>query len=85
MGGSNVENLRLDEPVSLRKLRVFYMEGIQENAFVQPLDWQMRSALRKVCSLPIFQNNNQTGCTVLREQVRHRLPPSGPAPSTPLH
>ncbi|CAI4226642.1 unnamed protein product [Auanema sp. JU1783] len=47
MGGDAVLPLKLDEPVSMRKIKVYYMEGIQENAFVQPLSRDMKKTLRK--------------------------------------
>ncbi|XGW19385.1 hypothetical protein V3C99_003314 [Haemonchus contortus] len=47
MGGDRVPSLNLDEPVSMRKLRIFYMEGITEVPMMQPLSWDMRTTLRK--------------------------------------
>ncbi|KHJ76999.1 hypothetical protein OESDEN_23381 [Oesophagostomum dentatum] len=48
MGGEKVESLSLDEPVSMRKLRIFYMEGIDDVPLIPPLSWDMRRTLRKV-------------------------------------
>ncbi|KHJ81617.1 hypothetical protein OESDEN_18695, partial [Oesophagostomum dentatum] len=47
MGGEKVESLSLDEPVSMRKLRIFYMEGIDDVPLIPPLSWDMRRTLRK--------------------------------------
>ncbi|CAD6200201.1 unnamed protein product [Caenorhabditis auriculariae] len=47
MGGDNAVKLNLDEPVVRKKLRVFYMEGISENPLIQPLDDEMRYALKR--------------------------------------
>ncbi|KAK6055252.1 hypothetical protein COOONC_07244 [Cooperia oncophora] len=47
MGGDRVPSLNLDEPVSMRKLRIFYMEGINDVPLIQPLSRDMRTTLRK--------------------------------------
>ncbi|VDL64120.1 unnamed protein product [Nippostrongylus brasiliensis] len=47
MGGDRVPSLNLDEPVSMRKLRIFYMEGINDVPLIQPLSKDMRTTLRK--------------------------------------
>ncbi|VDO18606.1 unnamed protein product [Heligmosomoides polygyrus] len=47
MGGDRVPSLNLDEPVSMRKLRIFYMEGISDVPLIQPLSTDMRATLRK--------------------------------------
>ncbi|KAE9420520.1 hypothetical protein Angca_003025, partial [Angiostrongylus cantonensis] len=47
MGGDRVPSLKLDEPVSMRKLRIFYMEGIHDVPLMQPLSSDMKATLRK--------------------------------------
>ncbi|KAK5981954.1 Fatty-acid amide hydrolase 2 [Trichostrongylus colubriformis] len=47
MGGDRVPSLNLDEPVSMRKLRIFYMEGINDVPLIQPLSRDMKATLRK--------------------------------------
>lgn len=48
MAGENAQSLNLHEPVSGKKLRVFYMEGITGSPIIQPLEDEMRYALKKV-------------------------------------
>ncbi|VDM60810.1 unnamed protein product [Angiostrongylus costaricensis] len=47
MGGDRVPSLKLDEPVFMSKLRIFYMEGIHDVPLMQPLSSDMRATLRK--------------------------------------
>ncbi|CAJ0593527.1 unnamed protein product [Cylicocyclus nassatus] len=47
MGGELALPLNLDEPVSMRKLRIFYMEGISGVPLIPPLHSDMRRTLRK--------------------------------------
>lgn len=47
MGGDRVPSLKLEEQVSMRKLRIFYMEGIHDVPLMQPLSSDMRATLRK--------------------------------------
>ncbi|KIH64880.1 Amidase [Ancylostoma duodenale] len=47
MGGDRVPPLNLDEPVSMRKLKIFYMEGINDVPLIAPLSRDMRNTLRK--------------------------------------
>ncbi|PIO74722.1 hypothetical protein TELCIR_03257 [Teladorsagia circumcincta] len=47
MGGDRVPSLNLDEPVSMRKLRIFYMEGLSDVLLTRPLSKDMRATLRK--------------------------------------
>ncbi|VDK48583.1 unnamed protein product [Cylicostephanus goldi] len=47
MGGELAVPLNLDEPVSMRKLRIFYMEGISGVPLIPPLHSDMRRTLRK--------------------------------------
>ncbi|KJH46693.1 Amidase [Dictyocaulus viviparus] len=47
MGGDKVLSLRLDEPVTMRTVRVFYMEGFHDVPFIQPLSNDMKNTLRK--------------------------------------
>lgn len=56
MAGDNMSQLR--EPIPGKKLRVFYMEGINRSAIIQPLEPEMRMALRKVINVFIELSNN---------------------------
>ncbi|KAF1766686.1 hypothetical protein GCK72_006644 [Caenorhabditis remanei] len=47
MAGENARSLNLHEPVNGKKLRVFYMEGITGSPIIQPLEDEMRFALKK--------------------------------------
>lgn len=49
MAGEEISKmqLRLFEGVNLKKLRIFYMEGIK-SAFIAPLQTEMRQSVRKV-------------------------------------
>lgn len=67
MGGDRVPSLNLDEPVSMRKLRIFYMEGISDVPLIQPLSTDMRATLRKVspAELVIFELRELVQCSPL--------------------
>lgn len=45
MAGPNSDKLRLDEPVARKKLRLFYMEGIQASPVYSPLSYEMRQVI----------------------------------------
>ncbi|KAK0182056.1 hypothetical protein PV327_000227 [Microctonus hyperodae] len=40
-------NLRLDEPVNLAKLKVFYLENVEKNCGVKSVDGEIRNAIRR--------------------------------------
>ncbi|KAK0082195.1 hypothetical protein PV325_010904 [Microctonus aethiopoides] len=43
-------NLRLDEPVNFAKLKVFYLENVEKNFGIKPVDSEIRNAIKRAAT-----------------------------------